>query len=258
MNRWTPLCAALLALCLSPRVSAATELTGSFAWGKAPYLWTEGDTIRGVELDIVTTVLRRAGYELHPRALPNSRLIATFSEPGVDFAAGLQPADLPGHCHTAVYLNYHNFAITKRSHHIDLRDTAALLRYRVAIRQYLYQDLGLDRAGGPLPAGKPDNFTEFTSQDQQVRFFYADRADVIILDRSIFQWYAKRLGPPAGKEEPLEFHDLFPELHGVRAVFKDDRICALFDRNLAAIIADGTYRAIWASYGIDTVQTPGR
>jgi polar amino acid transport system substrate-binding protein len=258
MNRWTPLSAALLALCLVPPVSAAPELTGSFASGKAPYLWMEGDRIRGVELDIVSAVLRRAGYEVRPRGFPNSRLITTFSQPGVDFAAGLQPADLPGYCHTGVYLNYHNVAITKRARHIDLADTAALLNYRVAIRQTLYQDLGLDRLGGQMPATKPGNFTEFASQDQQVRFFFANRADVIILDRSIFEWYAKSIGAPAGKEEPLEFHDLFPERHGVRAVFKDARICALFDRNLASIVADGTYHTIWASYGIEDVADPRR
>jgi polar amino acid transport system substrate-binding protein len=258
MTRWTSRYAALLALCLLPPISAATELTGSFASGKAPYLWADGDTIRGIELDIVSAILRRAGYQLHPRAFPNSRVIATFAEPDIDFATGLQPADLAGYCHTGVYLNYHNVAITKRARHIDLADTAALLNYRVAIRQYLYQDLGLDRLGGRMPASKPANFTEFAAQDQQVRFFYADRADVIILDRSIFQWYANRLGPPAGREEPLDFHDLFPERHGVRAVFKDNRLCALFDRNLAAIIADGTYRAIWSAYGIDGVADPGR
>lgn len=248
----------LIALVLVALPAQAGDLMGSFASGKAPYFWTEGDQAKGVELEIVSMVLRRAGYDVHPRAMPNNRVIASFPEHEIDFATGLQPTDLKGHCHTGIYMAYHNVAITKRSHNITLEGTDSLLRYRVAIRQSLYQDLTLDRRGGAMPASMPDNFKEFISQDQQVRFFFADRADVIILDRLIFRWYAKRLGLLPDKEDALEFHDIFPAPHGVRAVFKDPAECAQFDRALAAIIADGTYRAIWESYGIKGVTDPLR
>ncbi len=248
---------AMLTLLLLPADSRAAGLTGSFASGKAPYLWEDAGEIRGAEFDIVKTVLRRAGFELHPRAMPNNRLIATFPDSDFDFATGLQPSDLPGYCHTSAYMSYHNIAITRRADHIALNDPAALLHYKVAIRQYLYQDLGLDRLG-TMPAYPPGNFTEFTAQDQQVRFFFAGRADVIILDQTIFQWYAKRLDLLPAKQDALEVHDLFPAKHGVRAAFKDPKLCEAFDRNLAAIVADGSYRAIWRSYGIDDVRDPGK
>jgi ABC-type amino acid transport substrate-binding protein len=126
----------------------------------------------------------------------------------------------------------------------------------VAIRQYLYQDLGMDKAGSGMPAAMPGNFAEFASQDQQVKFFFAGRSDAIVIDRSIFQWYATRLGLLADSENSLEIRDIFPARHGVQAVFKDQKMCGLFDAGLAAIVADGTYRAIWQSYGIDDVAGP--
>lgn len=248
---------AMLTLFLPPAGSRAAGLTGSFASGKAPYLWEDGGAIRGAELDIIRAILRRAGIEVAPRAMPNNRLIATFPEPDIDFATGLQLSDLPGYCHTAAYMSYHNVAITRRASHIALNDPAALLHYKVAIRQYLYQDLGLDRLG-TMPAFPPSNFSEFASQDRQVRFFFAERADIIIVDQTLFQWYAKRLDLLPAKEDALEIHDLFPARHGVRAAFKDKKMCELFDRNLAAIVADGTYRAIWRTYGIDDVGDPGK
>ena len=238
--------------------AAAKDLTGLFASGKAPYFWTEGDAAKGVELEIVQAVLRQAGYAIQPRAMPNNRLRATFGQADIDFAAGMQPTDLAGYCHTAVYMTYHNVAITKRSRHIRLDKPEALLGYQVAIRQSLYRDLTLDRRGGEMPSSLPDNFKEFTSQDQQVRFFFAGRADVIILDRLIFRWYAKRLDLLPENPDALEFHDIFPAPHGVRAVFKDPALCRQFDKGLAAIIADGTYQAIWASYGIKGVSDPTR
>ena len=247
-----------LVLSLLPAVSPAGDLTGSFAAGKAPYLWTEDNEPHGAEFDIVRAVMRRAGFGVHVRAMSNNRLIATFAEPGIDFATGLQSADLQGFCHTAVYMNYHNVAITKRSRHIVLDSISDLAPHKVAIRQYLYQDLGLDRPGTGLPATLPDSFTEFALQDQQVRFFFADRADVIVIDHTIFQWYAKRLDLQTAPGDELEYHDIFPRRHGVRAVFKESRLCALFDKNLAAIVADGTYRTIWESYGIDGVADPSR
>ena len=246
-----------LMLALLPALSVAEDLTGIFASGKAPYLWAEDSDIRGAELDIVGAVLRRAGFEVQARAMSNNRLLATFAGSDADFAAGLQPADLPLYCHTAIYMSYHNVAITKRSRHIALDSIAGLLGHKVAIRQYLYQDLGLDRGRGGMPASLPGDFTEFTSQDQQVRFFFADRADVIILDRTIFEWYAKRLGLLKSRDA-IEIHDLFPERHGVRAVFKDERKCAQFDRDLAAIVADGTYRSIWKSYDVEGTADPLR
>jgi len=248
---------AILILFLLPARSRAADLTGSFAPGKAPYLWEDGGAIHGAELDIVRTVLRRAGFEIHPRALPNNRLVATFSETDVDFATGLQPLDLPGYCHTAPYMSYHNVAITRRKSHIVLDGPAALLRYKVAIRQHLYHDLGLNRLS-TMPANPPGTFTEFTSQDQQIRFFFAERAEILILDRTIFQWYAKRLDLLPANPDALEIHDLFPAKHGVRAAFKDAKLCEVFDRNLAAIVGDGSYRAIWRSYGIEDVGDPGK
>jgi polar amino acid transport system substrate-binding protein len=245
----------ILAFLIMPFLAGAAEaaeLVGSFASGKAPYFWNDGEMTRGAELDIVSEVLRRSGYLVFPRPMPNNRLIATFPDASIDFAAGLQPDDLEGYCHSNIYMAYHNVAITKRARHIKLDGVAALLRHKVAIRQYMYPDLGLDRLGGDMPMAMPKNFQEFTSQDQQVRFFFADRSDVIILDRTIFQWYAKQLG----LEEAVDYHDLFPALHGVRAVFKDSAICGQFDKNLAAIIADGTYAAIWRSYGIENAPPP--
>lgn len=247
---------AIIALTSLPLL--AGDLTGSFASGKAPYFWMEGDAARGVEVEIVGAVLRHAGYGVAPRAMPNNRVIATFPEAEIDFATGMQLSDLPGRCHTAVYMAYHNVAITKRDRHIEIDTAEALLRYQVAIRQSLYRDLTLDRRGGKMPEQMPENFKEFVAQDQQVRFFFADRADVIILDRLIFHWYAKRLDLLPEKEDALEFHDLFPTPHGVRAVFKDTKLCEQFDRGLAAIIADGTYRTIWESYGIKGVIDPTR
>jgi len=246
-----------LVLALLPALSAAEDLTGIFTSGKAPYLWVEGSEVRGAELDIVSAVLRRAGFGVQAKAMSNNRLLATFAESEADFAAGLQPADLSGYCHTAVYMSYHNVAITKRSRHIALDGIAGLLGYKVAIRQYLYQDLGLDRGSNGMPASMPANFMEFASQDQQVRFFFADRADVIILDRTIFEWYAKQLGLLASRDA-IEIHDLFPKRHGVRAVFKDARKCSQFDHNLAAIVADGTYRTIWKSYNVEGTADPLR
>jgi len=242
-----------LVLVLLPAFSGAGELAGSFAAGKAPYLWTDDVAVRGAEFDIVREILRRAGYGVVPHAMSNNRLHATFTDPDIDFAAGMQPADLPGYCHSAVYMSYHNVALTQRARHIALDGPAALLGYKVAIRQSLYQDLGLDRPGSGMPAAMPGNFTEFSGQDQQVRFFFAGRADVAILDQTIFLWYTKRLDLPA---DAVEIHDLFPARHGVRAVFKDKRMCPLFDSGLAAVIADGTYRKIWESYGIDGLADP--
>src|SRR5581483_1467151 len=112
------------------------------------------------ELEIVEAVLHRAGHAVHPRAMPNNRLRATFSEADIDFAGGLQPTDLSGYCHTAAYMAYHNVAITKRARHIRLDTPEALLGYQVAIRQSLYRDLTLDRRGGAMPASLPENFKE--------------------------------------------------------------------------------------------------
>ena len=238
--------------------ASADELRGTFASGKAPYFWIGGGGAQGAELDLVRAILRRAGYDITARAMSNNGVRASFATSPIDFAAGLQLTDLPGYCHTAVYMTYHNVAISKRARNVTLNKPEDLLRYRVAIRQYLYFDLKMNELSGVMPSAIPESFTEFTSQDEQIRFFFADRSDLIVLDRLIFDWYAKRLGFLPDQKSALEFHEIFPSGHGVRAVFRQKNLCALFDRNLAALIADGTYRAIWKAYGLDDVTDPTR
>lgn len=225
------------------------DVTGSFGQEKPPYLWTEDGKVLGIERDILAAALQAVGHQLVATQMPNQRLIATYAKDQFDFAAGLQEGDVADAFYSDEYMFFENYAISKKSKNITVKRVEDLFQHHVAIWQHGYVDLGFDQIQ-PLSAsgGIPDNFHEFPLMTAQAKFFWTDRADIMVVDRHIFFYFAKLLRDMVDTSEPVTLHAIFPSRRGVRCAFHDRALRDDFNRGLAMIKSDGRYDEILSRY----------
>ena len=243
-----PRSAAVLLLTLFAAPAVAREIRVAFDQEKAPYLWSEGPEVKGLELDIVRAALAVSGHRVLPSILPNRRVSVALARGEADAVTGVQAGDAgPAAFYSDFYLTYANAAITRKSRGIALSGLGDILNYRVAAWQKAWQDLKLDRF---RPRG-PDSpaYTEFTSQYRQTKFFWADRADIDVVDRNIFIWYSRILSKEMDSSEEVVFQDVVAALR-VRAAFSQAADRDAFDAGMKTIRAKGEIDRIYAKYGL--------
>jgi len=229
--------------------AAARELRVAFGQEKAPYLWSDDDGhIHGIEYDILRSALGMAGDQLIAEALPNQRVIISLNNPKYDGVTGVVTGQAGEAFYSDEYLTYVNVAITRKSSNITLVKLPDILDHSVSIWQTGWDHLGLGRFRPEGP--NPSRYTEFTSQYQQTKFFWAGRCEVTVIDRNVFVWYTKIISKSADTSDPVIFHDILPHLP-VRAAFRRQIDRDNFNAGLKSLRANGDYDRIFAKYGLE-------
>lgn len=258
--RLAPLFAFAASVWMSASACQARDLRVAFGQEKAPYLWVENDHVMGIEYDIVRAVLSSSGEGLVAGTLPNRRVtIALTGEDYYDAVTGMQMNQAGESAfYSDEYLTYANYAITRKAQHIKLTGLSDLFGHSVAIWQNAWEDLNLGKLRPAGPNGL--DYTEFTSQYRQSKFFWVGRCDVNVIDRNIFVWYSRQLGDEMDTTAELEFHNILPLIR-VRAAFRDVADRDSFNAGLKKIHMNGSYDRIFAKYGLtnpDEKKTAGR
>jgi len=241
-------CIALLAG--SPRHDAAArELRVAFGQDKAPYLWSDDNNrVHGVEYEIFRSALGAAGDLVIPEALPNQRVVVSLNNPKYDVVSGVVTGQAGEAFYSDEYLTYVNVAVTRTSSNITLSQLSDILDHSVAIWQtgWEHLDLGRFRPEGP----NESRYTEFTSQYQQTKFFWAGRCEVTVIDKNIFLWYTRLISKNADTSDLIVIHDILPRLR-VRAAFRLRADRDDFNAGLKLLRANGEYERIFARYGLE-------
>ncbi len=227
------------------------EIHGSFAQDIPPYLWVEDGQVHGIELEIMQAALEPRGYKVVGKPLPINRMWRTFANADLDFAAGLQIGEVPGALYSDEFLEYADVAITKADRPFRLSSPNDLFRHRVVVWQNAFVDLGLDRRNLPdAPHVAGGGFIEAADSESQIRFFWANRADVIVIDRYIYAWYQRKLKDIPDIGSGIAVYDLFAPQIRVRVGFRDQKIRDDFNAGLKEIRDNGTYAKIFEHYAL--------
>lgn len=235
------LCALLPAL--APAAEPGPPLRVAIGETKPPYVLAEER--RGVEFELVTTVLRAAGYQPQVLFAPNKRAQGWLAEGRVDAAIANDGGFL-----SSPYIAYQNMAITLCSHRIELNSVAELGRYRVAAFQNAQRFLGPGYAA--MAAGNP-NYVEQSPQIAVNRLLYSGRTDVAVADINIFQQFNDELGPGLDAQQSLCPYSLFPPTL-YRLAFRDEQARDRFDKALGLLAQQGFYETLAKRYGLPAPQ----
>ena len=225
---------------LSAHAATARELKVAFGQEKAPYLWVENGQVKGVEFEIVTAALAAVGDTVKPGILPNRRVTIALADDEFDMVTGMQIHQAGEAFYSEDYLTYANFAVTRKDKEIRLDNLADLLGHSVAIWQNGWGDLNLSQLHPAGPSGL--DYTEFTSQYRQCKFFWVGRAEVNVIDRNIFIWYSRQLASEMDTSDELVFHNIVPVLR-VRAAFRSPADRDDFNAGLKVVRANEIGRA---------------
>jgi len=256
MKRLAALCT--LAFVSLTALASADELVAVYQGSRPPFSFRDAQgKAGGIEVDVVTEALRRAGSGVTFRETPNVRLLPFREGDGVDLAVSVRGSDGRGVYFSDEFITFHNIAISRRDRHIVLKTIADLDRYTFAIWQNGWRDLGpaFEARYRPGADGRfPSNYFQPSNQQAQNKMFWFGRVDVIVVDKQVFEWYRKQFSTEFNTQVALDYHAIFAATTGFKVGFRDRALRDAFNRALIDMRKDQTYSRILARYALPSRQ----
>ncbi|AJR06652.1 amino acid ABC transporter [Photobacterium gaetbulicola] len=213
-----------------------------------PYVMDNGS--KGLEVDIVRQALE--GYELEFVQMPLTYVQRAVQNQKADIAIGVlvDGGEIYYSDHLVTFVN---FAISKKSDSLAINTIDDLKTHPVLTWQNAYLELGDEFKTLFSPGSEyRSNYHEFGNQADQVAQFWKASKQVIVIDRSIFEFFSKAMKQPT---DNVEYHSLFPPVTEFKASFKDKAIKDTFNTNLKEMCQNGAYVKLLEVYDVKLETT---
>ncbi|MEM9139998.1 MAG: transporter substrate-binding domain-containing protein [Pseudomonadota bacterium] len=201
---------------------------------------------QGISLDVIGTVLRRAGYEVETEILPWARVIDGAKRGSHDIVGSLffDPAIAAFMTYGDSFFSTDVKFVQRLGTSHDVTSLTALKPYSIAVGEgFLYEE-DFDRA-------EFLNKIVVTTALQALQMVAYERADLTLDSEEVVR-YAIQVGDPAiaGKLQIMDHVLASHDIHmAIRSDHPDrDRIVADFNRTLAEMRADGSLAALLAAH----------
>lgn len=212
---------------------------------KPPYIIA--DESRGIEYELVSSVLRAAGYQPRILLLPNQRAQQALADGRIDAAISND-----GPFVSEPYIAYRNMAITLCQRHLQPRRIAELGQFRVAAFHNAHRFLGAEFA---TMARSNAAYVESSPQSILNNLLFTGRTDVVISDLYIFLHFSMQPDVPLNNRQPLCTHALFPPTQYALS-FRDVRARDRFNKALQQQAQAGLYQALALRYRLPGQSQP--
>ena len=245
----TPMLLALLLAGCQPAPAGKPALRVAISTDIPPYVMKQATT--GIEVDLVRQLL--SDYDVQFIPMPWGELQTAILQKRADAAVGLQHFSDDGVFYSGDIVTFQNFAISKAASGLEIDSVADLANLKVLAWEDAYLVLGpefqrLFSAESP----QRKNYVEFADQSNQVRAFWQDEADVIVIDRSIFSYLSEEMGHSTSEGE---FHTLFPTVTNFKVGFKEAAVRDVFDQGRVELCMSGGYTELLAHYRMKLPRT---
>ncbi|MFH1157004.1 MAG: transporter substrate-binding domain-containing protein [Pseudomonadota bacterium] len=228
----------------------SSEQTLKIAFGNALHPWVIPETNSGILIDIIKETLEPAGYTIEPVYVPYERRLTTYKQGKVDGVCDINPqlisdSKLEGYLSEIAYA-YENIGVSLKKNGFSITRISDLVTYRLLAWQGAKTVIGGEYAD---MADRNKNYRELPDQKTQIKMLYAEREDVIQLDRQIFRYLRNKVSE--------EYHidtsqhvDIFP-LFGKNEcgfLFRDKAVQITFNERLELLKKSGRYNTIFEKY----------
>jgi polar amino acid transport system substrate-binding protein len=222
---------------------AAETLTVSISLDIPPYVIKSAS--EGLEVDIVRGAL--SGQQLSFVQMPYADLQTAIQQKKADVSIGVQPTD-KSVFYSHSLIAFVNLAIAKKSDHLKIDSIAALKGHKVLTWQDAYLELG-DEFASLFAPGAPyrADDIEVANQEDQVRRFWQGDNLVIVIDRSIFAYFSKKMGHAMSE---VDLFALFPPVTDFKAGFANAALRDRFNQGLDGLCGNGGYAKLLDRYDV--------
>lgn len=230
-------------LCLLiPGTAFARDLVIATSSSIPPYVITGQQ--RGIVVEMLQEALASKGYRIDFVYAPNRRVERLLEDKQVDGVYNLAGDSLQGVFFSEPVVDYHNVAITLPDAPWTLNTLSDLEGLKVVVFQNAAKFLGYEFE---QLMNSHHAFPEVSNQRSQVLMLFRGRADVIIMEQRIFEYFYKQLEEQGEVGGGYLIHDLFPPAPRY-AAFVDQQLRDDFNDGLARLRDSGRWQAIIDSY----------
>lgn len=207
-----------------------------------PYVIT--DQHRGIVIEILQQALAPYGHQIEFVYAPNRRVVHMVEEHQVDGVFNLAWGALTRVHYSEPIIDYRNVAITRDTFRKPLATLEDLNGLRVVVFQNAAQFLG-EEFGQLLE--KNASFHEVSNQRSQVLMLFSGRADVIIMEQRIFDYFYHDMVARGEVGGRYTIYPLFPPAPRY-AAFTREELRDQFNAGLAKLRQTGRIEQIIDSY----------
>jgi polar amino acid transport system substrate-binding protein len=195
----------------------------------------------GIIPELLNHIFHKMNYSPQYTFLPNKRVVKAFSNNQYDAAFSVpRPEDTSRIYYSHKIFDFNNIAVTLKSDKLKLIDISDLANKRIAAFQNATQFLGFKYN----EAIKESVFyNEFNDQQEQLMLLIKKRADVIVLEKRIFNYYFKQLNTHNLLDGKFEIHAIFPSSPRYMA-FHSTKARSLFNAAFADIKQSYIYQEL--------------
>lgn len=234
---------AIVMLFLSNSYLQAKSLNITFDYAKPPYIYKKEKS--GFEIELLKSVLKLMGHEaifhpltfIHPEKLIKSDMVdvlMTVNENVINDNALLSNS----------YVNYQNVAISLAKSQIKINTIQELEKYNVVAFKSANKLLGEEFE---LMADAHEHYFEVENQLKQVSLLFSGKADVIIIDINIFNYYREQVMLQTSAS--VDYHEIFP-ITEYQVAFHDKNLVPIFNENLSEFKRSEAYKRLLEKYNI--------
>lgn len=198
----------------------------------------------GIEIDLAKAAFAAVDIKLATHFFANDKLKHALTNRRVDAIVTATNPDNKFY-ESDLFISYHNLAISKKRSQITLNSLQDITQYHSAAWRNAHIHLGKEfgQLFKPLLDQHADNYLEMENQLSQCRMFWLDRIDIIIIDKSIFNWCKLQLSE-INTQEAVVIHDLFKFPNEYPVLFRSKPLRDQFNLGLKAIRENGQYQQI--------------
>lgn len=229
----------------------AAEITIAFSGDRPPYFFRQNGQDVGIELDLVRLIMGHAGHTIKVTNIPKIRMLKSLKEKEIDGATTVQENNDEKLFFSDRYLDFQNIVISKAKHDIKLKSLSDLKHYSFIIWQDGWRNLGSEFEMDYRPDANgifPKNYNQAFNQLSQNKMFWADRVQLIIIDRTIFEHNKSLLRKEFDTGVPITYHDLIKSKTSYAVAFHQASLRDQFNEGLKKARANGSYQKILDSY----------
>ncbi|MDD3463079.1 MAG: transporter substrate-binding domain-containing protein [Sulfurospirillaceae bacterium] len=217
-----------------------------FSKNEEPYVM-ENAFAKGIEYDIVKEILSKkdvlVSYEKF--ISPEKILNILQEDEKIDVVVGINPQNGTFY-YSEPLVDFEYIAISRIEDKLKINSIEDLKKKKIIAFKDAYKTLGEKYNTLFNPTNRPETYTEISTQDEQVTAFLNKKADVIILDKNMFQWYLKSSSKKDTSK--YKFHTIFDDKNSHCIAFKDKNLRDLFNESLQDMKKSGKYNQIVDNY----------